>query len=182
MAAIAPASAAYTFLLGVAAARALLLPRMRRRWRHPYVTVILIELLIVGTVCLLPAGTRDFWITTSIAFAASMQVETFRTVNGRNFNSTFTTGNLRSLSEGVFDWIFRNNRDDAKERARDFAVICLAFFLGATLGGSSTTYWGNRALWMDFALLLVVLFRLWPRSEAFIASAQPRTAARRSDF
>jgi len=55
---------------------------------------------------LLPPATRDIWITTSIALIASMQMETFRDVNGRSYNSTFTTGNLRTLSEGAFDWFF----------------------------------------------------------------------------
>jgi uncharacterized membrane protein YoaK (UPF0700 family) len=141
----------------------MLLPRMRRFLRFPYVSVVLVELVIIGGIGCLPNRTSDFWITTSIAFAASIQVETFRVVNGRPFNSTFTTGNLRSLSEGIFDWAFRHNVDDARAKAGDFAVICVGFFLGAMAGGYLTAQLGNRALFVDFALLLVLLIRLWPR-------------------
>ncbi len=154
-----------TFLVGIWVARAILLPRLRPFFRYPYVTVVAVELVIFAVVSMLPGNTRDFWITTTIALAASIQIETFRVVNGRNYNSTFTTGNLRSLSEAVFDWAFRNNVDDARAQAADFAVICLCFFLGAILGGFSTSHLGNRALWIDFGLLMVVLIRLLPHAK-----------------
>jgi uncharacterized membrane protein YoaK (UPF0700 family) len=153
-----------SFLFGICFARAISLPRLRSLFHYPYMSVVTVELVIFGIVSLLPNTTRDFWITTVIAFAASMQVETFRVVNGRNYNSTFTTGNLRSFSEGLFDWVFRDNVDSARHQAGDFGVICLCFLIGATAGGFSTARLGNSALGIDFALLLIVLTRLWPRS------------------
>jgi uncharacterized membrane protein YoaK (UPF0700 family) len=170
-----------TFVIGIIAARGLLSPRLRHRLRYPYVAVLIGELIIIGVLTLLPNSTPDMWITTSIAFAASMQVETFRTVNGRNFNSTFTTGNLRSLSEGLFDLVAGQNRPDAQGKTSDFAIICLTFFTGATVGGFSTSHFGNRALFFSDALLLVLLIRLWPRRESAIESASLQPAAQRSD-
>jgi uncharacterized membrane protein YoaK (UPF0700 family) len=158
-----------TFLFGICAARALLLARERKVLQYPYLSVVITELVVCGIVALLPQHTPDIWITTSIAFAASMQVETFRVVNGRSFNSTFTTGNLRSLSEGLFDWIFRHNKDDARAKSGDFAVICSTFLAGATIGGSAAALWGNRALGIDFILLSILILRLWPRSPRFAA-------------
>jgi uncharacterized membrane protein YoaK (UPF0700 family) len=151
-----------TFVLGVSAAKAALLPRAARAIRHPYLFVLAWEVVILLCVSVLPQSTNDWWITTSIAFAASLQVETFRVVNGRSFNSTFTTGNLRTLSEGVFEWFFGGNRTDAATKMRDFAGICLSFFLGAILGGVCTSRMGNRALWIDVLLLMFVMARLRP--------------------
>ncbi len=151
-----------TFVAGICVARAILLPRLRRFFHYPYISVVAVELAIFALVSLLPDRTRNFWITTTIAFAASMQVETFRVVNGRNYNSTFTTGNLRSFSEGLFDWIFRHNLHNARAQVADFGTICICFLIGATAGGFSTARLGNSALWIDFALLLVVLIRLLP--------------------
>ncbi len=170
-----------TFMFGIGAAHVLLLPHMRQRMRYPYVTVVSIELLILITLSLLPNSTPDLWITTSIAFAASMQVETFRTVNGRNFNSTFTTGNLRTLTEGIFDILLRHKREEARGKTNDFAVICLAFFLGATIGGFATSHFGNRALFFGDALLAALLIRLWPRGESPTPAEQLQPAERRSD-
>jgi len=154
------------FLMGICLARAILLPRLRAFFRYPYLSVVSVELAGFAIISLLPEKTPDFWITTSIAFVASMQVETFRVVNGRNYNSTFTTGNLRSFSEGVFDWIFRNNLEDARSKSFDFGVICVGFFGGAIMGGFATSRYHNLALWIDFVLLLIVLVRLWPRSKS----------------
>jgi uncharacterized membrane protein YoaK (UPF0700 family) len=155
-----------TFLVGIWVARSLSLPRMRQIFRYPYFSVAGAELLIFATVSLLPDQTPDFWITTTIAFAASIQIETFRVVNGRNYNSTFTTGNLRSFSEGLFDWLLGGNIDDARSKTGDFAVICISFFAGATLGAFSTSNLGNKALWIDFFILLYVFLRLRPRSSS----------------
>jgi hypothetical protein len=44
--------------------------------------------------------------TNSVAFASSVQVQTFREVSGHSYNLTFTTGNLRRLSEAAFMWLF----------------------------------------------------------------------------
>lgn len=154
------------FLMGISLARAILLPKLRTFFRYPYLSVVSVELAGFAIISLLPDTTPDFWITTTIAFVASMQVETFRAVNGRNYNSTFTTGNLRSFSEGVFDWIFRHNLDNARAQAYDFGVICLGFLAGAILGAFATGRYRNSALWIDFLLLLAVLIRLWPRSNS----------------
>jgi uncharacterized membrane protein YoaK (UPF0700 family) len=150
------------FLLGVSAARAIHLEPVQRRLKNPYLAVLAFEIGILTILSLLPAATRDFWITMSIAFAASMQVETFREVNGRHYNSTFTTGNLRTLSEGAFDWFFAGHKPESIHIVRDFALICAAFFVGAMAGGYMTGHFGNRALWFDIALLLIVAFRVIP--------------------
>ena len=151
-----------TFLLGICAGRALQLPAMRRLLGHPYRAALVLEIAILAALVLLPAGTADFWFTTSIAFAASIQVETFREVDGHNYNSTFTTGNLRSLSEGVFDWCFRGHSPEAGNVIGDFALICVAFLVGATVGGYATGRFGNAALLMDIAVLGLVALRLRP--------------------
>ena len=65
-----------------------------------------LEIGVLLVLSLLPATTADILFTTSIAFAASVQVQTFREVNGHSFNSTFTTGNLRTLSEAAFELVF----------------------------------------------------------------------------
>jgi len=89
-----------------------------------------------------------------------VQVGTFREVNGRNYNSTFVTGNLRTLSEAAFDWCLDGHRPEEARVVRDFSMICTAFLLGATAGGYSTGRFGNRALWCDIALLILVAIRV----------------------
>ena len=84
-------------------------------------------------------------------------------LNGHTFNSTFTTGNLRALSEAALDW-FMEGRNAASARVvRDFSVICTAFLAGATAGGYSAQVFGNRALWCDIILLGLVAIRVQAR-------------------
>lgn len=146
-----------TFLLAIFAARSLHLPRLRARIRYPKSLVLLVELLVLAILTFLPDAVPDFYITISIAFVASIQVETFRSVNGQNFNTTFVTGNLRTLSENLFDWLLGINLPQARGIVHDFASICGGFLLGATLGGFLGHRYGNRALWFDAILLLVIL-------------------------
>ncbi len=156
------------FLVGVSTAKLIELSAARRRIRFHYLSVLTLEIAILAVLSLLPARTADFWITTTIAFAASVQVQTFRDIHGHSYNSTFTTGNLRTLSVGLFDWLSGQRTPENAILIRDFAAICTSFLLGAVIGGFATprfVRWGilNRALWLDVALLLVVVVRIWPR-------------------
>jgi uncharacterized membrane protein YoaK (UPF0700 family) len=145
------------FLLGVCASEAIQLRAKLRHCNSPYTSVLWLEISVLSVLSLLPATTKDIFFTISIAFAASVQVQTFREVNGRSYSSTFTTGNLRTLGEAAFAWFFEGRRAMTAGVVRDFSVICGAFLLGAMVGGYSTQAFGNRTLWGDIALLLLVV-------------------------
>lgn len=153
-----PAIAA--FLVGVCVSQAVQVYSRRRDVSAPYSAILGLETGVLLVLSLLPASTADMLFTTSIAFVASVQVQTFREVNGRNYNSTFTTGNLRILSEAAVGW-FMDGRSRADSRVvKDFSVICGAFLAGASAGGYATQRFGNRALWCDVVLLGLVAIRL----------------------
>ncbi|WP_051978629.1 YoaK family protein [Edaphobacter aggregans] len=158
------------FVLGVAVAKTLETPAMARLLRHPHLASLLIQIASLSALALLPEGTRDMWFTTSIAFVASIQVESFRRVNGRSFNSTYTTGNLRTFAESCFAWLFAGGGGEARSATWDFGVICFAFFAGAAAGGIVTMPLGNRALWIDVVLLGIVAVRVRPRAVAVAVS------------
>ena len=144
------------FLLGIWASLALQLRAKRQHAAPPYLGVLLAETAILFVLSLLPESTNNLLITTIVAFTSSVQVSTFREVNGRKYSSTFTTGNLRTLSEAAFAWAFEGHKQDAAPAIRDFSAICTAFLVGATAGGYLTRAFGNRGLWCDLVLLLFV--------------------------
>jgi uncharacterized membrane protein YoaK (UPF0700 family) len=146
------------FLAGIWVAQAMQL--YARRYR--YLAVLVLEVCVLLVLSLLP-GTADILFTTSIAFAASVQVQTFREVNGHPFSSTFTTGNLRTLAEAAFNWTFEGHSETAARVVGDFSVICTAFLVGATAGGYSTQAFGNRALWFDILMLAVIAVQVQSR-------------------
>lgn len=144
------------FLAGISVSNALQLRPKLRGMGAPYVAVLGLEITILACLSLLPAKTADILFTTSVAFAASVQVQTFREVDGQSFNSTFTTGNLRMLTEAAFAWFFEGHVAQKAQVVKDFSLICAAFFAGAAAGGYTTRLFGNRALWCDVLLLVSI--------------------------
>jgi uncharacterized membrane protein YoaK (UPF0700 family) len=132
----------------------------RRNISAPYSAILGVESGVLLVLSLLPATSADILFTTSIAFIASVQVQTFREVNGHNYNSTFTTGNLRILSEAAVGWFLEGRSGEDSRVVRDFSVICGAFLAGAAAGGYATQKFGNPALWCDIVLLGLVAIRL----------------------
>lgn len=151
------------FLLGICAARAMQFHPIQRRLRSTYLAALGLEIGMLFVLALLPQSTADIVITMSIAFAASVQVETFREVNGHTYNSTFVTGNLRILSEAAFDWCVGGHAPQDARTVVDFFTICLTFLLGASAGGYAAGRFGNRALWFAILLLTLVAVRVRPR-------------------
>jgi uncharacterized membrane protein YoaK (UPF0700 family) len=152
------------FVLGIAVASIFGLAAVERHVRSRYLISLVVEIALLLGLSLLPRHTPNFWITTTIAFAGSVQVATFRKVNGQSYNSTFTTGNLRTLSEGLVTWFSPERKPGTGRLIRDFTSICAAFLAGATAGAFATPRLYNHALWIDVALLLVVLARVLNRS------------------
>ena len=144
------------FLAAVWVSQAIQMHSKRRSGKTPYFGVLLLEIIVLLVLSLLPATAADTLFTTSIAFVAAVQMQTFREVNGRTYGSTFTTGNLRTLGEAAFKWFFEGHSRDAARVMRDFSVIVAAFLLGAIAGGATTKAFGNRALWCDIGLLVLV--------------------------
>jgi uncharacterized membrane protein YoaK (UPF0700 family) len=159
-----PAIAA--FLVGVSVAHAVELRYKIRGWRASYVGVLALEIGILLVLSLLPQAAADIWFTAGIAFAAAVQVETFREVNGHSFNSTFITGNLRQMCASAVDWFFQDRSEEAARKVRDFSAICAAFLVGATAGGFGAQAFGNRALWCDAILLILIAIRVQFRLNA----------------
>ena len=144
------------FMAAVWSSKAIQLHSKHRGVNAPYGPVLLLEIAVLLFLSLLPASTTDILFTTTIAFAAAVQWQTFREVNGRAYSSTFTTGNLRTLAEAAFAWCFEGRARESARVVRDFSAIVTAFLLGAIGGGVATKSLGNRALWWDIGLLALV--------------------------
>ena len=122
------------FLLGVVAARLIRTSPVRRS----ALLVLLLEIVGFFLVGLLPITFPQLAFTAIVAFVSAFQVATFRRVGRFTYNSTFVTGNLRMVAEGVFDRFFSDDpdlRSRGHAQAWKLGLICLSFFIGA-LGGA----------------------------------------------
>jgi uncharacterized membrane protein YoaK (UPF0700 family) len=165
-----------SFFVGISAARLFYMERLSGRIRNPELAVLTLEIGLFGTIGCLPEASSDFLITTTTAFAASLQSEAFRRVEGFPFSSTFTTGNLRTLSESVFDFLFDKRQLIAGRMVRIFSVICSLFFLGALTGALMTQRLHNKTLWIVSLMLALLWVRLIPRTRGKTSAFTNRLA------
>ena len=142
------------FLLGVAAAEVIHLPKFRAFLPTPALAALSAEMLFLFFAGATPAGFPDLPLVLSISFLAALQSSAFRKVDRWQFNSTMTTGNLRTVAESAFRMIFKSGDPEAEAKIRTFGAICLAFLGGALLGSGTVARIHNHALWVVDALLL----------------------------
>jgi uncharacterized membrane protein YoaK (UPF0700 family) len=146
------------FLCGVAAAETFQLPRVRARFPYPATAALGLEMAFLFVGGWLPSDFPSLPIVLTVSFLAALQSSAFRQAEQWTYNSTMTTGNLRTFGSALF----QSRRDPVQaRRAMVFGVICLAFLAGATLGGLCTSALLNKALWIVDLLLLTAWIPLF---------------------
>jgi len=142
------------FLLGVVGARLIRTSPVRRS----ALLVLVLEIAGFFFVGLLPVSFPQLAFTAIVAFVSAFQVATFRRVGRFTYNSTFVTGNLRMVAEGIFDRFFS---DDPNLRSKGYAqawklgLICTSFFVGALFGAFVAPRYPAHAILFAEPLLVV---------------------------
>ena len=123
-------------------------------WRQ---IIVLMELAILFVVGLIP-DSYNMAATMLVSFACSMQVQTFRKVNG--YASTMCIGNLRSGTESLSIYM-REKKPEILKKALHYYGIILVFAIGAGLGGIMSLHIGIKAIWGSSLLLTVVFLMMF---------------------
>jgi len=127
---------------------------------HPVLFGLGLEIVTIFVLGWLPRSFPQMALTGIIAYVAAFQVASFRRVDRFAYNSTFLTGNLRDVAEGLYDGLAPYSTLEMRERgrtqARDLGLICLCFLVGAILGAWAAPRLGNHSLWLAEPLLLTV--------------------------
>ena len=124
-------------------------------WRQIIVVMEMILLFVVGFI---PAK-YNMIATMLVSFSCSMQVQTFRKVNGYGYASTMCIGNLRSGTESLSVYL-REHHKGALKKAMHYYGIIVIFALGAGVGGICSLHWGIKAIWVSSVLLLLTFFMM----------------------
>lgn len=143
------------FALGVVATEGLRARRGAGDWQR---TVLLLEAAILAVVGLLPPAFLDFVVNVTVSFLCSMQVNSFRLLEGMPYATTMCTGNLRSCAYHLGQRLFAGERAGTGRAAR-YLWVMLAFCAGAALGVPATQWAGGRAVWL--CVLPLLLVRAW---------------------
>ena len=115
------------FALGVVATEGLRARRGAGDWQR---TVLLLEAAILTVVGLLPPAFPDFVVNVTVSFLCSMQVNSFRLLEGMPYATTMCTGNLRSCAYHLGQRLFAGERAGTGRAAR-YLWVMLAFCAGA---------------------------------------------------
>ncbi|MDO5303362.1 MAG: YoaK family protein [Clostridia bacterium] len=102
----------------------------RIHWRH---FNIFLEIALLAIIALIPLGHLDHLVNIVVSFVCSIQVQTFRKVHGNPFATTMCTGNLRSGTEALLNYIRTGNGEAAHKSLCAYGLIGF-FVLGAIVG------------------------------------------------
>ena len=125
-------------------------------WRQIIVVMEMILLFVVGFI---PAK-YNMIATMLVSFSCSMQVQTFRKVNGYGYASTMCIGNLRSGTESLSVYL-REHHKGALKKAMHYYGIIVIFALGAGIGGNLSETFGIHTIWVSSVILMVSMVLMW---------------------
>ncbi|MCI6858492.1 MAG: DUF1275 domain-containing protein [Eubacterium sp.] len=123
----------------------------RIHWRQIVVAIEIVVLFIVGFI----PHKYNMIATMLVSFTCSMQVQSFRKMNGYGYASTMCIGNLRSGTESLSIYLRDKNIEALKKTAHYYGII-LIFAIGAGIGGICSIHIGLHAIWVSSALLVMV--------------------------
>lgn len=92
--------------------------------------------------------------TALISIAASAELQEFKVIKGKPFTPLMMTGNIRKLSENVFD-AFKTKDQKFISITIDTLTIIITFIIGATLTGVATIYIKQNSILIPILLLII---------------------------
>lgn len=144
------------FILGVLVSEVVMIPRLRHLLYSSRRSILVLECLVLFIVGMMPDYLSNTVVTVCIAFVSSVQISTFTKLDKWNYNSTMTTGNLKTATKAAYS-AFVDHDEESKRQFKEFLGIILSFLFGALAGTFSTTYLGNRSIWFAAGVLVIAL-------------------------
>lgn len=151
----------FAFALGIVAAEG-----VRNKYKEKSVIHWRQITLFIEVMGLLAAAFMhsDMLANILVSFVCSVQVQSFRKVNGNTLATTMCTGNLRTGTEALFYGI--GNRDKEKlGKGIQYYGIILFFIIGAGIGTVITNAAGTLSVLCPCVLLVLCLLLLWVDKE-----------------
>jgi len=145
------------FILGVFVSQ---LIKQNRHYLNWTMMLLFIEGMVLLVVGLLPESIPDVYVTTSISFISSVQIAAFTKFRNSPYSTTMMTGNLRSFSEYLYQYI-KTHDTAMKNKSLHYAVIIACFIAGIVSGAFLIQLFGAKAIFfcclLDLALIVQLL-------------------------
>jgi uncharacterized membrane protein YoaK (UPF0700 family) len=117
-------------------------------WRQ---IIVAAEAAILLCVAFIPT---NIVANTLVSFICSLQVQTFRKINGNVLATTMCTGNLRTATESIFYGLKTKNKS-FMNKSRQYYMIIMIFIIGAGIGALCTMIFKQKSVLFASAALLV---------------------------
>ena len=132
----------------------------RIHWRQIVVAIEIIILFVVGFI----PHRYDMIATMLVSFSCSMQVQSFRKVNGYGYASTMCIGNMRSGTDALCAYFHTHDKKILQKSMTYFAVIGV-FALGAGCGSVLTARYAEKGIWVSCILLTISFLMMFVRED-----------------
>ena len=131
-------------------------------WRQ---IVIALEFIVLLIIAFVPSGVQDDLVNIAVAFVCSMQVESFRTFEGKSaYATTMCTGNLRSATEHLFFSGLNKNKEERNTSLKYYGIIAI-FIVGAFISMKVSQSVGEKSILVACFLLFIVFSMMYIPSE-----------------
>ena len=135
-------------------------------WRQ---YIIFLEFLIVIAVSFLPTNNSNSYIfdmvaNVSISFVCSLQVQSFRKINGITCATTMCTGNLRSATECIIHYRSAKDKNMLLNSLKYYGIVFF-FIVGAAISSFVTKALNQKSIIFCAVGLLVILALMFIKSE-----------------
>lgn len=151
------------FAFGIALASMVRHPFQYNQKIHWRQITVLSEAIILLCVAFIPQS-MNLLANSLISFACGIQVESFKKINGYSMATTMCIGNLRTATQSVCDSVYLKDRALRKKGFLYYGVIGI-FALGAVIGNLCVGFWGEKAILVSSALLLVGFIMMFIRHD-----------------
>ncbi|CAK8054770.1 YoaK family protein [Eupransor demetentiae] len=126
--------------------------------------ILIAEITLIALAGIFTLLTESFWPTILLSMAAAAELQEFRKLKGGPFTPLMMTGNVRKISEGMYDWFTLKDRT-ARRHVFETIAIVGGFFFGAFLAGLAVRFFGNWSILVPIlSLVLALLVDLGHRS------------------
>ncbi len=133
---------------------------------HKYVAihwkqvVIIIHIVILFIVGFIQDGDKNVIANALVSLVCAMQLEAFRLLNGNSITTVICTGNMRSGTSQLYEYIRTKNKKSLYNGLQ-YYVIILSFCIGVMVGTWITNIFWVRAIFLTCILLIIVFILLF---------------------
>ncbi len=139
------------FMAGVFIAQIIHFQMQPKNWFHWRQLALFIEIVLMTSVIWIM---RENALANSlVSFACGIQVQSFRTIDGKNLATTMCVGNLRTGTDYLCAFLYTKNKKKLRTSLFYFLVI-VVFILGAIGGKIGVQFLAEKAPVVNVVLLI----------------------------